>query len=210
MTILNPKHRGVRQAIAECGLDKLPLLGKGWFCMAFDNGKTVLKLTCDSVQASYYTDRLRPEGRYFPRLVKDHGVVGEQYEYNLHLIEMEKLQAFGKRAACPDRAWGYRKTLLDLQIEYKAKLMDRHWHIKNPADYHRNLSADVLYEMSCDERLTDGLQEACGQLSMFVSNFDAAMDFKPSNFMLRGKTIVLNDVMADIESICARKTRVRC
>lgn len=191
-------------------LQGLKMIGRGMFCAVFDKGDTVLKLTADRIQYGFYTDYTAPTGDHYPRLVQNYGDVGEQYEHTLYLVEMEKLDKIGRRADCPDLAWEQRRAIMRISEEYRMKLLWRFNHIKNPVEYHKHLAAAVLYEMSSDERLDDAMQSVCVDLSMFVSNYGSGMDFQRANFMLRGETLVFNDVMSDIESICAHGSRRKC
>lgn len=210
MSILNLKHWGTQQAMRHEALKGLPLIGRGMFCAVFDKGETVLKLTADRIQYGFYTDYTAPTGDHYPRLVENYGEVGEQHEHMLYLIEMEKLTKIGRRADCPDLAWEQRKAIISISEEWRAKHVWKHSHVKNPIHYCRVTDLAVLNAMSKDERLDESMRTVCEELAMFVSDYDAGLDLHRGNFMLRGETLVFNDVMSDIESVCAHKSRRCC
>lgn len=206
MSILNLKHPGTKLALRHEVLQGKQMIGRGWFAAVFDNGDTVLKLTCDNVQYGFYTDYFRPQGEHFPKLVENYGHVGEQYEHALFLVEMEKLTPVGKKASCPE-AWVQRKTILEVIESLRVKHCDDMPQKINPVDYHCRLTEIVLTAASEDDRLTPAMRSVLEQIGSYVSNYHGAMDFKPGNFMLRGDTLVFNDVIVDIETICSRNSR---
>jgi len=87
-------------------------IGRGAFCVVFDNGSTVLKLTRDQFQYAFYTNSDRPTGVFFPTLTSDFGIVGGTDKYPLYLVEMEKLSVFGRKSKAPLGAWERRQDLI--------------------------------------------------------------------------------------------------
>jgi hypothetical protein len=49
--------------------------------------------------------------------------------------------------------------------------------------------------------MPDDVRDAFGQLSRFVSNHEATIDFHGKNMMMRGDQLVLNDVVADLPTL---------
>lgn len=69
-------------------------IGRGESCVVFDkgDGEAVYKVVMCSASYAFYTDPERPDGRHYPRLIADHGVLGiAKNGYPMHLLEMEKL-----------------------------------------------------------------------------------------------------------------------
>ena len=210
MPVLKLNHCGTKRAMLHESLQGLPLIGRGMFCAVFDRGDTVLKLTADRIQYHFYTDYCAPTGDYYPTLVQNHGPVGRQDETDLYLVEMEKLTKIGLRAECSDRAWIQRRELMKAYERHRCRLVSKFWHILNPVTFSNEVSSATLYEVSSDESLEEDIRDLCGELSTFVSDYACSADFHRANFMLRGDQLVLNDVVADVESLCAYKSIHRC
>lgn len=208
--ILNLKHPGTRAALLHPALAGLPKIGAGAWCAVFDRGDTVMKLTADSIQAGFYSDYCRPQGDHFPRLVENHGAIGEQGEFDLYLIEMEKLTPFGKKKDTPIDSWVARRDFMRCVTRHRDKHVSGYWNIKNPVEFNTRIGTVTFQSMSEDESLTEDMRGACEDLSNFIGNYGAAMDVHRGNLMLRGETLILNDVVADNESMCAMQSRRDC
>lgn len=210
MPVLKMNHYGTKRALRHEALRDLPILGRGMFCTVFDKGDTVLKLTADHIQYHFYTDYCAPQGPYYPTMIRDYGIVGEQGEYVLYLVEMEKLTPFGRRDEVADLAWLQRRELMRAYQRHRVRVISKFWHIINPVMFSSSLDAAVLNELALDESIDKDMREVVGELSMFVCNYQCTTDLHRANFMLRGDQLVLNDVVADVESLCALKSRRRC
>lgn len=92
MKILQLTDPGVKDVIARHpALKGKTRIGRGFYSVVFDNGDTVLKLTADA----HHYDLLQfyADSSCFPKVVVNHGYVGEQKrgEFPLYLLEIEKL-----------------------------------------------------------------------------------------------------------------------
>lgn len=210
MKILKLNSPGTVDALRLPEFEGLKLIGRGAFCAVFDKGDTVLKLTADSVQSEFQRFGSDSEIPCFPKLVQYHGEVGKQGDLPLYMMEVEKLSPFGKRATVSNKAWGDRKLLMSAAKEHHLDEALKHWKIKNPIHYNTMIGTGVLQKLSEDERLSPLLRDACEWLAGFLSNYSASIDFHNGNFMLRGDEIVLNDVVADNETLCCISSRREC
>lgn len=196
MGLLDLRTSEVRAALRHPRIQGLPKLGRGYFCQVFDNGNTVLKLTCDRTQHAFYTDSLRPQNKHFPRLVENYGEIGRMGDMPLYLVEMEKLNRFNHRG----KAWEQRKKLIGMAEVYRSELW---WDYRNlnGLEFDRRLSISILSHMARDARLDGAMRKCCQGVLRFIVEFNCGIDFHNGNFMVRDDTLVLNDVVADIESI---------
>lgn len=198
--ILNFRHWGTKRARKHEAIKDLSIIGRGTFCAVYDKGDTVLKLTCDEMQYYYSTDYCRPQGRHFPRLIKDHGEIGEQGELGLYLFEVEKLKPV-KRKLCSERTWKTYNNLIQKANSYY-----------NPFVFTRGMSISdesrvVLEKLAEDKSFSAGLRDALNDVAYFIGNYGAISDMHRGNVMLRGQTIVLNDVVCDGEMLSAHRRR---
>lgn len=183
-TILKLRDTNVRQALRHPALTGLTRLARGAFCVVYDNGDTVLKLTCDAKQYGLYADAYSPEGPYFPTLVKSYGDVGETYDgLTLYLVEMEKLQPVSSGSS---------------ELRSLAKKLI--WHI-DCLNCYGSSPYKVLNGIVKDEAFPQDLRDAFDALETFVSNYSCGIDFHSENLMRRGEQLVLNDVIVDHEAL---------
>lgn len=206
MSVLKLKHPGTKHALTHPMLQGKKMIGRGWFCAVFDNGDTVLKLTMDTVQYGFYTDYFRPQGQHFPTLIENHGVIGEQYESSLFLVEMEKLTPLKRKADAP-AAWDLRRNLIELIERLRSDVCDKIPLKITPVEYNRLLTDKVLSAAAESDMLTEDMREIMGEMASYAGCYQAGLDMKRDNFMLRGDTLIFNDVLSCAESVCSHKSR---
>lgn len=191
--VLDHRDFGVQAAQRHPALHGLKRLARGAFCSVYDRGDTVLKLTCDQVQYWMSTDGYRPEGPFFPRLVKDHGNVGTTKDgLDIYLMEMEKLTAIGRSA--PIDVKRLRRDLLSQT--------NKHVHAGARTPQAMRMESYVgLGKIIDQSALAPGLIDALERLRDWISNYDASCDFHAKNLMMRGDQLVLNDVVCDPKAV---------
>lgn len=209
MRILNLSKWGTKKARRHPALQGLPILGSGTFCTVFDNGKTVLKLTCDDIQYGYSTDYCAPKGRHFPKLIKNHGVVGEQDELALYLFEVEKIQPIKRGRHAPTAAKTLQLLLEQSSFKYWETQcnMSRSGGHKSPVIRAKEISRITLEKCAESKKFSPGMRDALDLLSNFVANYGASIDMHRANFMLRGKTLVFNDPVCSPEILLSHRSR---
>jgi len=186
-TYLKLKDPGVRAALHHPALVGLPRLGRGAFCAVYDNGGTVLKLTCDPVSYEYAAGHLRPQGEHFPCLVNDWRDIGETSGGDaLYLFEVEKLQPILRGSPCEVKR----------DAEVLVNLVDATWsrHRWRTTEGHV-ASYRALQELAAGDDLSERMREGLGELALFAGDHEGVLDFHKANLMLRDDTIVLNDVI---------------
>jgi hypothetical protein len=152
------------------------LLKRGSFCGVFSQPQSdcVLKLTTDSSHVGYLTDWCAPKGDYKPRVLTDHGQVGETSlrALPLYLLEVERLKPLQAGSA-------------------SSKLARRLSRFTRAC---RNFPED-LQALS---DLSPPLLEFIAQLSWFIDNYDCKLDAHAQNFMERDDgTLVFSDPVFD-------------
>jgi hypothetical protein len=173
-------------------------IGRGAFCVVFDNGSTVLKLTRDQFQYALYTDADRPLGAFFPTLTSDYGNVGGTDKYPLYLVEMEKLSPFGKRSTAPLGTWEIRQSLISAleRVRVEQCLWKTHSHLTD-GEFESIAAMESIRGAIFKHLLPDDILGALQSLTAFCERVGCGPDLHKSNFMLRGNQIVLNDVVKD-------------
>lgn len=203
MQVLQLRDPRVRNATMHPAVAGLKRIARGAFCAVYDKGDTVLKLTCDAKQYALYADPCVPTGDYFPTLIEDHGEVGKTHcGLSLYLVEMEKLGRIGRDA--PITLKRLAKQLVDtVSNNYQNAAMPERsmWEKKRRAIF-------TIGETSRDESLPLGLRESLEELEVFMSNYDCGLDFHMANLMRRGDQLVLNDVVADVDTYNKRQFRL--
>lgn len=199
--ILIHSEAGVRAARRHPALKGLRHLARGTFCSVYDKGDTVLKLTCDRIQYAFSAEGLAPTGPYFPRLIKDYGLVGEtRVGLPIYLMEMEKLD---KMRGAPAET---RKLARELMRETEALYLTNYHHTRlakvREVDRARYASVATLQEVVDESTTLPGdMCEALDEVRQFISNYDAGMDMHTGNLMRRGDQLVLNDVVCDSAAV---------
>ena len=197
MTILKLRDAGVRRATRLPVLAGLPRIGRGTFAAVYDNGNSVLKLTCDRVHYSMLCDGLAPRGEHFPKVIRDYGEVGEMKGDPLFLVEVEKLTSIHRSS--PEARTSARKLI---------KIIEHHWsrtwtptYLGNQGAGQKNAKllagARFLRALMFDQNIPEQMRQAFEELSIFVENFQCGLDFHPANIMCRGEYAILNDVVID-------------
>lgn len=192
MTVLKHSDPGVQRAKFHPALKGLRQMARGAFCSVYDKGDTVLKLTCDKIQYGFSRDAYCPEGPYFPRLITDHGEVGEtRGGLSIYLMEMEKLSAIGNRA--PIEVKRMRRSLLS-QTE-------RHIRSGSTVREMKEESYKGLGNILNEGALPAGLLDALDQVRDWMSNYECCVDFHAKNLMMRGDQLILNDIVCDSDVV---------
>jgi hypothetical protein len=151
------------------------LLARGSFSGVYSMPQTdrVLKLTTDSRHMSYLTDIASPAGIHKPRVLNNHGQVGNTEDnLALYLVEVEKLKAVRR---------GTENGLLARRVI-------------------RFVSSERRYPEDIRDipGLTPTLVQFMEQLNWFIANYDCKADACWGNFMERDDgTFVLSDPVFD-------------
>ena len=209
MSILQLRDPGVRRAMQHPALTGRKKLARGSFCAVYDAGDTVLKLTCDAKQYALYADYTAPTGDYFPRLVENHGHIGETSSgLSIYLVEMEKLDRVGRDAPLETKRLA--RQLLNSIEEPFDRSLHRHVGGRVPiVEAAKRASIEALDAVSEDESLPEDLRDSLADLGVFVSNYDCSADFHMANLMRRGNQLVLNDVVTDIATFKKHSARFK-
>lgn len=200
MAILKLTDVTTRHALRHPLIRDRVRIGRGAFCIVFNNENSVFKLTCDPFQYQFYTHRDRPQSEYFPTLIYDFGVVGGTEQAPLYLVEMEKLCAFGGKQTSPPGAWQQRQNLLKVAHSHRQKV----WMKFDGADAESQILIACLRGLGEYEEIDDGLQVAASRLADFCQRVSCSPDLHRSNFMLRGSQLVFNDAVKDQHTIYRR------
>lgn len=191
LRILQLNDPAVRRIRNSEHLRGLPILGRGMFGAAFDNGDTVLKLTVDDAAYMLATDWvLRPDGEHFAKTFHNYGMVGEhQGNYPIYLFEVEKL---AKLAHGSEQKRLARRLVTQVGASVKSGWQD---------DRAAMIALDTH---SQDETLPESIRESLTGLSIFLSNAGdhCGLDLHMGNFMVRPAcgTLIFNDPVCDYRS----------
>lgn len=175
-------------------------IGQGGFAEVFADPATpdrVSKLTVDPFNYYLLADALWHEIRQdvehcFPRLLEDHGDVGESGGRSVYLVEVERL---------------YPVTAPEHKRQISAWAKQYGHSARNSPDHRRHRNADVLNWESVEfcaqqaENSDNPYQAVFEALHNFLSNYGGALDLKHSNFMCRANgELVWNDVVFDAKA----------
>lgn len=178
-------------------------IGKGSFASVYapsDDSPSVTKVTTDAFGYSLLTDyvwfSMREEvDHHFPRIMEDHGDVGESCGKSAYLVEVERLKPVSNKAD--------RRRIKQWISEYDAHRTSS----QLPRGPERRALADELHLHSLEFCASKAAQEdepyrkVFEALNNFLGNYGGALDLKPSNFMSRDDgTLVWNDVVVDAKT----------
>lgn len=197
MKILKLTDPGVRAVISRHpALRGKKQIGRGFYSIVFDNGDTVLKLTADA----HHYDLLQfyAEGKSFPKVINNYGLVGEQVrgDFPLYLLEVEKLVKVPGKTLNSKIVHNLCRSAKRI-MEVKTPVFERH---ADKIDMAR-IVPETFYQMSENEELPAYVREGLEQLGRFALDYEGVgMDFHPSNFMQREATgeLVLSDPIMNI------------
>ena len=165
-------------------LDGLPELGRGESSIVLDpgDGQRVFKLVSSPADYFYLAADDRPTGIHFPRLFRDHGIIGKASSgYSFRLLEIERLLPVAGAA------------------EELARLLSRaYWEgCEKWANMGVNRGRLALYHIAQDPPagLPASLVKAVAALSDFIEEYPVQPDLlNPGNLMMRADgTLVLSD-----------------
>lgn len=198
MSFLKLTHPSSKLALLHPQLKGKKRIGRGAFCVVFDNESTVLKLTRDRFQYALYTDIGRPSGVFFPTLIADYGTIGGTDKYPLYLVEMEKLRPFHRKSSSPLAAWELRQSLISTldKVRREQSLWKTHGHLVG-GEFKAFAAMESIRGAIIGRLLPDEVLNALQALNQFCERMGCSPDFHRSNFMLRGHQLVMNDVVAD-------------
>ncbi|MBK3780022.1 hypothetical protein G3A43_07115 [Paraburkholderia aspalathi] len=177
-------------------LKKQACIGKGSFASVFarsTDSDTVSKVTTDEYSYFLLADYVWHEVRsgveaHFPRLIENHGDVGESRGRTAYLVEVERLY--------PVSTTEHRRLIARWAREYNA-LCRETYHREGQHQF-RTCSLEFCRLMA--EREDEPYRKVFDALYYFLRNYGGALDLKRSNFMCRADgTLVLNDVVFDVE-----------
>jgi hypothetical protein len=195
LKLTHPTSKVVLQHPRLKGKDRI---GRGAFCIVFDNGSTVLKLTRDKFQYAIYTNADRPSGVFFPTMISDFGVIGGTEKYPLYLVEMEKLSAFSRKSSAPLGTWEMRQSLISAldKVRVEQCLWRTQSHLTG-GEFESLATMESIRGAILKRVLPDEILGALQSLYHFCERTGCGPDFHRSNFMFRGNQLVLNDVVKD-------------
>jgi len=211
--LMSPLDPAVKALCAKHGFVSTRCLGSGMFSLVFPGEskvdadiRTVLKFTLDKATYALLT-RHRPWERsiHFPRLVKDHGIVGELQldavnKEPVYLLEIEHLERsmFSPLEPLADAVTkAFHRVGVRIMGSMDYLDMDK----RTP----QNVTA-ILREVATEElMLPVSIRHALLDLSRFAweyrhpkgSNIGAGIDFHGENFMRRGNTLIFSDPIID-------------
>lgn len=197
MKILKLTDPGVKRVInSHPALRGKQRIGRGFYSVVFDNGDTVLKLTADA----HHYDLLQfyAEGPHFPKVIVNHGYVGDQKagEFPLYLLEIEKLVKVPGKTDNSRLVYKMCKAASRMMAA-KTPIFERHADKIQMA----RIVPETFYQMAEDKDLPAGIREGLEQLGRFSLDYDGVgMDFHPTNFMQREATgeLVLSDPIMNL------------
>lgn len=197
MKILKLTDPGVKNVIrSHPALQGKKQIGRGFYSVVFDNGDTVLKLTADA----HHYDLLQfyADGPHFPKVIVNHGYVGEQKRggFPLYLLEIEKLVKVPGKTDNSKTVHRLCKNAAKM-MAVKTPIFEKHADKINMA----RIVPETFYQMAEDKELSASLREGLEQLGRFSLDYEGVgMDFHPSNFMQRETTgeLVLSDPILNI------------
>lgn len=180
-------------------------IGKGSFASVYATGEhspSVVKVTTDQygyhLLADYVWHQMRAHvDGSFPRLIENHGDVGECNGLTAYLVEVERLY--------PVDSTEHRRRIARWSKELGRTTSESY--IAQPERRMRQVSLEFCARKADQE--DEPYAKVFGALYDFLRNYGGALDMKRSNFMQRGDgTLVWNDIVFDIELFC-RHNRVR-
>lgn len=165
-------------------LDGLPELGRGESSIVLDagDGRRVFKVVSSPADYFYLAADDRPVGLHFPRLFKDHGVIGKASNgYSFRLLELERLFPVAGEAA-----------------ELGRHLSEAYWQgCEKWANLGQNRGRLALYHIAQEPPpgLPETLVKALTALSDFIEEYPVQPDIlNPHNLMMRADgTLVFSD-----------------
>jgi hypothetical protein len=189
---------GFHAALRDLKLSRESFLARGYFCSVYDNHDgTVTKVSIDSVSFEGHRDHYTSKN--LPKMLTNHGIVGEQYQGQLPIYaytvkKLRPLRAASKPArelardltkAIQDaKRYGYCTPRYPANRDYKAKDLFL-----------------TRYVLECLSQcpLDDDLQAAFGNLYQMSTNFENLyLDFHNGNLMVdENDRLILNDVICD-------------
>ncbi|RQR65652.1 hypothetical protein DIE18_04170 [Burkholderia sp. Bp9125] len=180
-------------------------IGKGSFASVYascNDSASVVKITTDQYGYSLLADYVWHEIRshvdgFFPRLIENHGDVGECNGLTAYLVEVERLY--------PVASTEHRRRIARWCKELSRVTSESY--ISQPDRRMRQVSLEFCERKANQD--DEPYAEVFGALYDFLRNYGGALDMKRSNFMQRADgTLVWNDIVFDIELFC-RHNRVR-
>lgn len=165
-------------------LDGRPELGRGESSIVLDagDGERVYKVVSSPADYYYLAADDRPTGIHFPRLYRDHGVVGKASNgYSFRLLEIERLEPISGPAEAVARI-----------------LSDAYWQgCEKWANLGVNRGRLALYHIAQEPPpgLPASIVQAIAALSDFIEEYPVQPDIlNPHNLMMRADgTLVFSD-----------------
>ncbi|MBS0347385.1 MAG: hypothetical protein JSR69_13135 [Proteobacteria bacterium] len=165
-------------------LDGRPELGRGESSIVLDagDGERVYKVVSSPADYYYLAADDRPTGIHFPRLYRDHGVVGKASNgYSFRLLEIERLEPISGPAEAVART-----------------LSDAYWQgCEKWANLGVNRGRLALYHIAQEPPpgLPASIVQAIAALSDFIEEYPVQPDIlNPHNLMMRADgTLVFSD-----------------
>lgn len=157
-------------------LDGKPEIGRGEYSIVIDkgDGERVYKVVSSPADYFLLTAPDRPQGKHFPVVYADHGVIGRaQSGYPFHLLEMERLYPLAGDTPAAGLA---------------TRLIDVYW---SACEQWSRLGMDMgriaLYHMTTNPLdVGDSMQQALRALSDFVEEYHVLPDIlNADNLMMR-------------------------
>jgi len=207
MNVLLLSDFGTKQARRHPELKGLPMIGRGKFSAVYDNGDTVLHLTCDPVGYAMHCDgvmAIADQSKHFSQVTNDYGQIGDQAygDLNLYLYETEKLVKLRGNIQARRQA---KQVMTQVSDIYDGmRMADLRAGLFNPASVMRQLANNPAH--------IESLREAFSILEGFAPNYEnALLDMHAANFMVRPAdgSLIINDPFVDMRIWNEATTRLR-
>lgn len=184
-SLLDMRLKLFKEFAAHPRISGLRCIGHGFFSVIYaQNAASVIKMTVDPATYALLTDPSEPKHPLFPRVIKDHGIIGDYDGRDVVLLELERLVPLETGSAA------YR-TVRRICRMYHDGLDER-----GGANSLKRTICDHMYRRCIDPQLGEALWLVAG----FVESYGCSLDMYVRNFMHRQTTreLVLSDLVADI------------
>lgn len=169
------------------------LCGQGCYSAVFDNGDSVLKLTCDHVYRDFICSCSGSPG--VPKLIKDHGFIEDEEFGIVHLLEIEKLTPLDK--------WDHESLVLESKaiaqaIEYRVAARE----LGESPEYGNKALVNAVKDVIGSQMFSRPIMWALSSICKFIekSGHDVLFDLKnPANFMTNGKHLIISDPLIPVD-----------
>lgn len=202
MAVLLLNHPGTRAALWHEKLRGKKRIARGEFSAVYDNGDTILKVTADSTHYELFVGPFAIESsKHTPVIVENHGIIGDQEDLPLYLIEVEKLV----KVPAGSDAKRLARKIINQSCEAFSRSVTITKGDQNRASY---LTFDALSKEDC---YSQELRDTFREIAMFIADFEHAnFDLHMGNFMVRPSTgdLVIVDPLCNSQALLESRARM--